>query len=189
MKIAENTLSKNLANIFGHKFNDSFKKEADQVIEKIKKKYSSDEDSYKLSPETIKFWITADPQKNEVPFRYPTLAHLVKIADVLEIDLGDLFIDKDKYLKISNLSLQKKRIIEKLLELQDEDLVSNAESHMIFQGELQKYRDQQKKQSLEQKETPPVRKSPSGKKATSDDFNSSDNRDLVSKNHSDTDEN
>lgn len=139
MKIAQNPLSKNLAKIFGNKHNKEFKDKANEVIKKIELKCSKD-DECKLTEGSIKNWIMPQKENEKLSYRWPSMAILIKLANALEIELWDFFIDHDQCLDLQTISPVKKRIIEKILILKETDRLISAERAINDQLEIENLR-------------------------------------------------
>ena len=120
MKIADNTISRNLVKIFGDKFNQKFKDKFNQIIKEVRNRYP--EENFELKPEAMKGWINPDPKNDKIPYRLPTLAHLIKIAIVLEIDWIDLFIEKDRYLDLNSVYPLTAKLLQKIINLDEKQV-------------------------------------------------------------------
>ncbi len=146
MQIAKNPLSKKLSQIFGSKHNKEFKNRVYEIRRKLEEKYPS-EGKCELTDGSIKNWIAQSKDNEKLPHRWPSIANLVKLADVLEIEFWDFFIDREQYLNLQKINPTQKRIIEKVLVLEKLDLLVSAEraidDQITIQG-LQKEKVSQK---------------------------------------------
>ena len=122
MKIADNPLSRNLSKRLGTKFNDEFKDKTKSIREKIREKFPDSTEADELTDGSIKNWLIEGKRKG-IPHRLPKLANLIKIAEVLEIDFWDLFVNEEKWLNRESLSGKQKRIIEMLPHVKNEKIL------------------------------------------------------------------
>jgi len=122
MKIANNALSRNLAKIFGDKFNQKFKNRFNQITKEVQDKYPKE--NFELKPDTMKGWIIPDPENNTIPYRLPTLAHLIKIAIVLKTDWINLFIEKDRCLDLNSFHPLTAEVLQKITRLEEKQVKS-----------------------------------------------------------------
>ena len=139
MKIAQNPLSKNLTKIFGNKHNKEFKDKANEIIKKIESRYSEG-NKCKLTDESIKNWIAQKKGNEKFAHRWPSIALLIELADALKIEVWDFFIDYDWYLNLQAIDPIKKRIIEKILTLEEADRLISAEHAVDDQLEIENLR-------------------------------------------------
>ncbi len=138
MKVAQNPLSKNLAKIFGSKYNNGFKKKVNEIKENLK---------IKQPDESIKNWILQKKGNEKLAHRWPSIALLIELADALEMEVWDFFIEQEHCLNLQTISPIKKRMIKKILALEDADRLTSAERAINDQLRIEEL-EKEKKASL-----------------------------------------
>lgn len=135
MKVANNPLSRNLAKHFlscgaGHKksngkievsTNIPFREECERIRMKIAEKYGEFSGSRNtFSTQFFSQIIIPNTEMPHMPYRNPNLENVRKIAEVLGVNMWEMFVDSETMIDLSTIDPSKKKLIKGILEIDDQ---------------------------------------------------------------------